>query len=117
MWPRYPLGPRTLYPRVWHPLVVIMGPRHPLPPSLLVPTASPAPEKPCSKDLRYDGKSSWIAFLHKLVRLARSEQWTEVEQHDQFCFALEGMASEYYTLLLVTDPGVHLRKLGHQSRT
>ena len=44
--------------------------------------------------------------MHKFVRLARSEQWTEVEQHDQFCFALEGMASEYYTLLLKTDIGV-----------
>ena len=31
-----------------------------------------------------------------------------MEQHDQFCFALEGMASKYYTLLLETDPGVHL---------
>ena len=59
-------------------------------------------------DLRYDGKSSWKAFLHKFVRLARSEQWIEVEPHDQFCFALEGMASAYYTLLLETDPRVHL---------
>ena len=85
------------------------------------PSPGPSHRKPRSKDLRYDGKSSWKAFLHKFVRLARSKQWTEVEQHDQFCFALEGMASEYYTLLLETDPGVHLgaimRKLGHPSRT
>ena len=40
--------------------------------------------------------------------LARSEQWFKVEQHDQFCFALEGMVSEYYTLLLETDSGVRL---------
>ena len=33
---------------------------------------------------------------------------SEVEQHDQFCFALEGMASEYYTLLLENDPVVRL---------
>ena len=46
--------------------------------------------------------------MHKFVRLARSEQWTEVEKHDQFCFALEGMASEYYTLLLESDPRVCL---------
>ena len=45
--------------------------------------------------------------MHKFVRLTCSEQWTEVDQHDHFCFALEGMASEYYTLLLETDPGVH----------
>ena len=31
-----------------------------------------------------------------------------MEQHDQFCFALEGLASEYYTLLLEIDPGVRL---------
>ena len=42
------------------------------------------------------------------MRLPPSEQWTEVEQHDQFCFAMEGLPSEYYTLLLETDPGVRL---------
>ena len=42
------------------------------------------------------------------VRLARSEQWAEMEQHDQFCVALEGTASDYYTLLLETNPGVRL---------
>ena len=31
-----------------------------------------------------------------------------MEQHDKFCFALEGLASEYYTLLLELDHGVHL---------
>ena len=72
------------------------------------PSPRPSHRKPRSKDLRYDGKSSQKAFLHKFVRLARSEQWTEVEQHDQFCFALKGMASEYYTVLLETDPGVCL---------
>ena len=46
--------------------------------------------------------------MKKISRLARSEQWTEVEQHDQFCFALEGMARKYYTLLLEADPGVRL---------
>ena len=44
--------------------------------------------------------------MHKFMRLAHSEQWTEVEQHVQFCFALEGIASKYYTLLLKTDHGV-----------
>ena len=46
--------------------------------------------------------------MQKFVRLASSEQFTEVEQHDQFCFALEGTTSEYFTLLLETDPGVRL---------
>ena len=44
------------------------------------------------------------SLLHKFVRLASSGQFTEVEQYDQFCFALEGMASQYYTLLLKTNP-------------
>lgn len=56
------------------------------------------------KDLHFDGRSSWKAFLHKFVRLSRSQRWTETEQHDQFCFFLEGTASEYYTLLLETSP-------------
>ena len=56
------------------------------------PSPRPSHRNPRSKDLRYEGKSSMKAFLHKYVGLARSEQWTEVEQHDQFCFALEGMA-------------------------
>ena len=41
-------------------------------------------------DLLYDGKSIWKALLQKFVVLAGSEQWTEVEQYDQFCFALIG---------------------------
>ena len=68
------------------------------------PSPRPSHRKPRSKDIRYDRRSSWKAYLHKFVRLARSEQWTEVEQHDHFCFALEDMESEYYTLLLETDP-------------
>ena len=31
------------------------------------PSPRPSHRKPHSKDLRYDGKSSWKAFLHKLV--------------------------------------------------
>lgn len=38
------------------------------------------------------------------MRLSRSQQWTKTEQHDQFCFFLEGAASEYYTLLLEVSP-------------
>ena len=40
--------------------------------------------------------------------LARNELWAEVEQHGSFCFALEGIASEYFTLLLETDREVRL---------
>jgi hypothetical protein len=42
--------------------------------------------------------------MRKFVRLAHSQQWSEIEQHDKFCFSLEGMASDYYTLLMDTDP-------------
>jgi hypothetical protein len=67
---------------------------------------APGGRAPTYKDLRYDGKSSWKSFLHKFVRLARSQRWSETEQHDQFCFSLEGTASDYYTLLLDTDPHI-----------
>lgn len=60
--------------------------------------------RPRYKDLHFDGRSSWKPFLHKFVRLSRSQRWTETEQHDQFCFFLEGTTSEYYTLLLETSP-------------
>uniref|UniRef100_K1QXB9 Uncharacterized protein n=1 Tax=Magallana gigas TaxID=29159 RepID=K1QXB9_MAGGI len=56
--------------------------------------------RPRYKDLRYDGKCNLKAFLHKFVR----QQWNETEQHDQFCFFLEGPAIEYYTLMLETTP-------------
>jgi hypothetical protein len=59
---------------------------------------------PWYKGLQYDGKSSWKSFMHKFIRLARSQQWSEIEQHDQFCYSLEGIASDYYTLLMDTDP-------------
>ena len=45
------------------------------------PSPRPSHRKPRSKDLRYNGKSSWKTFWHKFVGLARIEQWTEVEQH------------------------------------
>jgi hypothetical protein len=67
---------------------------------------APGGRAPRYKDLRYDGKSSWKSFLHKFVTLARSQRWSETEQHDQFCFSLEGTASDYYTLLLDTDPRI-----------
>ncbi|XP_062615272.1 uncharacterized protein LOC134277010 [Saccostrea cucullata] len=70
-----------------------------------------AGSKPRYKDLRYDGKTSWKAFLHKFVRLSRSQLWTEEEQHDQFCFSLEGAASEYYTLLLETSSQLRLGEI------
>uniref|UniRef100_K1Q2B9 Uncharacterized protein n=1 Tax=Magallana gigas TaxID=29159 RepID=K1Q2B9_MAGGI len=60
--------------------------------------------RPRYKDLHFDWRSSWKPFLHMFVRLSRSQRWTETEQHDQFCFFLEGTASEYYTLLLETSP-------------
>lgn len=63
------------------------------------------------KDLRYDGKSSWKAFLHKFVRLLQNQQWTKVEQHDQFCLSLEGQASDYYTLLLEVSPRLRFRDI------
>lgn len=72
-----------------------------------VPASSSHPtvrNRPRYKDLRYDGKSNWKAFLHKFVSLSRSQQWNETEQHDHFCFFLEGPASEYYTLMLETTP-------------
>ena len=69
-----------------------------------LPSPRPSHRNPRSKDLRYDGNMIWKAFLHKFVKLVRSEQWTEVEQHDLFCF--EVMASEYYTLTTVL-PGGH----------
>jgi hypothetical protein len=66
----------------------------------------PGGRAPRYKDLRYDGKFSWKPFLHKFVKLARSHRWSETEQHDKFCFSLEGIPSEYYTLLLDTDPHI-----------
>jgi hypothetical protein len=59
---------------------------------------------PWYKDTQHDGKSNWKSFMHKFVGLLCSPQWSEIEQHDQFCFSLEGILSDYYTLLLDTDP-------------
>jgi hypothetical protein len=57
---------------------------------------------PQNKDLQSDGKSSWKSLIHKFVRLARSQQWSEIKQH-KFCFSLEGIANDSYTLLMNTD--------------
>lgn len=63
------------------------------------------------KDLRYNGKSNWKAFLHKFVRLSCSQQWNETGQHDQFCFFKEDQAREYYTLMLETTPCLRFCKM------
>lgn len=41
----------------------------------------------------------------------RLSQWTKAEQHDLFCFFLEGQASEYYTLLLEVCPRLRFRDI------
>jgi hypothetical protein len=61
--------------------------------------------------MRYDSKVSWKSFMMKFTRLARSQQWTEDEQDDRFCFSSEGSSSEYYTLLLVTSPDLSLNDI------
>jgi hypothetical protein len=54
---------------------------------------------------------SWKSFMMKFTRLARNQQWTEDEQHDHFCFSVEGAASEYYTFLLETSPDLSLNDI------
>ena len=68
------------------------------------PSPRPGHKKPMSQDLRFDGKSSGRAFQYKFVRLAYSEQWSEWEQHDQICLALEGKTNDNYALMLETSP-------------
>lgn len=41
----------------------------------------------------------------------RFSQWTKAEQHDLFCFFLEGQANEYYTLLLEVCPRLRFRDI------
>lgn len=51
----------------------------------------------------YDKTSNSKSFLLNSERLSRNQQWSEEEQHDQFCFSLEGAASDYNTLLMETN--------------
>jgi hypothetical protein len=55
------------------------------------------------KDMTYNGEETWKPFLVKFTRLARSQQWTDDEQHDHFCLSLDGVASDYYTWLVKTS--------------
>ena len=50
--------------------------------------------------LKFDGKSNWKAFYAKFSRYADVSEWTEGECRDQFCWCLDGKASEYYALLV-----------------
>jgi hypothetical protein len=49
--------------------------------------------------------------MMNFTRVARSQQWTEGGQHDNFCFSLEGATNEYYTLLLDTSPDLSLNDI------
>ena len=50
--------------------------------------------------LKFDGKSNWKAFYAKFSRYADVSEWTEGECRDQFCWCLDGKASEYYALFV-----------------
>jgi hypothetical protein len=50
--------------------------------------------------LKFDGKSNWKAFYAKFSRYAEVSEWTEGECRDQLCWCLDGIASEYYALLV-----------------
>lgn len=39
------------------------------------------------------------------------QQWTEMEQHKQVCFSLDGMAGDYHTLLIETDRSLSLANI------
>jgi hypothetical protein len=49
-----------------------------------------------------DGEATWKSFLVKITRLAGSQQWADDEQHDHFSLSPDGVASDYYTLLIGT---------------
>jgi hypothetical protein len=55
--------------------------------------------------------SRWKSFLVKFTRLAHSQQWTGDELDDHFCLCLDGIASAYYTLLMVPSPNPSLKKI------
>jgi hypothetical protein len=63
------------------------------------------------KDMTYDSETTWKSFLVKFTRLARSQQWTNDEQHGHFYLSLDGVASDYYTLLTETSLSLGLKDI------
>ncbi|WAR07138.1 hypothetical protein MAR_017096 [Mya arenaria] len=47
-----------------------------------------------SKDLRYDGKTSWLAFRKKFEMCADYYKWTEIERLQRHVWSLTGKASD-----------------------
>jgi hypothetical protein len=91
----------------------------PTPPSAPVtraalPVYNPTP-RTCSdaiiKDTTYNEEATWTSSLVKFTRLPCSQQWTDDEQHDHFCWSLDGVANDYYTLLIKTSPILGLKDI------
>ena len=51
------------------------------------------------KSVKFDGSSTWKAFYTKFSRFATNAKWNETEKKDQFCWCLDGKASEFYALI------------------
>ncbi|XP_052777982.1 uncharacterized protein LOC128215323 [Mya arenaria] len=51
-----------------------------------------------SKDLRYDGKTSWLAFRKKFEMCADYNIWTETERLQRLVWSLTGKAGEFYAI-------------------
>jgi hypothetical protein len=61
--------------------------------------------------MTYDGEATWKSFLVKFTRLACSQQWADDKQHNNFCLSLDGVASNYYTLLIDASPNLGLKDI------
>ena len=61
--------------------------------------------------MNYDGKSNWKAFHNKFSRFAEANQWNPQECIDNLCWALEGTASEYFTLLMENNSHMSYKDL------
>ena len=70
-----------------------------------IPITEPVRERPYTrpvvlpKSLKYDGTTNWQAFYTKFTKFAQASNWSIDECRNQFCWCLEGKASEFYAML------------------
>nr|XP_054775579.1 uncharacterized protein LOC129284137 [Lytechinus pictus] len=58
------------------------------------------------KFLTFDGRGSWQSFLCKFQLYSETNGWDQAQERNQFCYCLEGSASEFLALVLGREQSI-----------
>lgn len=63
------------------------------------------------KTLVFDGKTKWSSFKTKFLKYAQAHEWSEATRRENLCWFFEGIAADYYAMVLQTSPAISYSEL------